>query len=135
MSEAAESAESPSLDLFLSVPTQDTIKTRSYSDTSVFKISPRSTSAIIPRASDDQQMNLNAGDQKPKTRKFSRPRSPFSSDKALDFLTKITGRDLGKGGSCSPKPVRPTPRKAHGKGLPGDTVSKVCTLYDFPSFW
>ena len=132
MSEAntpATASHSPPSEAFLSVPQSWRLKPRSYSDTAIFKIS-----SSVRLDGDDQEHDeakgaaatqsgeKSATHKQNRIRKISRPRSPFSGEKALDFLSKFT-KDLGKGAGSSPKAVRPTARR------PPETVTNMLLFF------
>lgn len=115
------------------------IKTRSFSDTSIFKLIPEKN-RTYSQTEDDCRMpappNITAGRSieapietstlKTK-RKFSRPRSPFTSEKAFDLLSKFTKNDfVAKVTASSPKSVA---RRTRSKGKENEGRESVSANY------
>lgn len=110
------------------------IKARSYSDTSIFKIVPQkprghsmddsvriSPSSIFSPVNrrDEQPAPIESSTLKSK-RKISRPRSPFTSEKAFDLLSKFTKTDfVAKVTASSPKSLA---RRMKSKSKESETV-------------
>ena len=136
MDEPKRTLQEPPL---LSVSCSDVgIKSRSYSDTSIFKILPQKYRHS--QSSDDgdrispplilesaEAASNETSTAKPK-RKFSRPRSPFTSEKTLDLFSRITKNDLiGKVTASSPKTL---PRRAKSKGRETEVQTCLETVSD-----
>ena len=118
-------------------------KARSFSDTSIFKlvpqkprghsqtsvddsgrISPPSPTQFIPVHRRDEPAPIEVATLKSK-RKISRPRSPFTSEKAFDFLSKFANSDfVAKVTSGSPKLLA---RRTKSKSRDNDTQETVST--------
>lgn len=122
---------SPKVSSFLAVPCPPASisKARSYSDTSIFQaISEKNrtytqtkddTCRLSPspslKAAGSIEAPVETSTLKPK-RKTSRPRSPFSGEKAFDLLAKFAKNDfVAKITSSSPK-LRPRRTRSKGKG-------------------
>ena len=118
-------------------------KARSFSDTSIFKlvpqkprghsqtsvddsgrISPPSPTQFIPVHRRDEPAPIEVATLKSK-RKISRPRSPFTGEKAFDFLSKFANSDfVAKVTSGSPKLLA---RRTKSKSRDNDTQETVST--------
>lgn len=124
------------------------IKARSYSDTSIFKllpqkprghsqssvddsgrISPPSPTHFTPVSRPEEPIPVEVSSLKSK-RKISRPRSPFSSEKAFDLLSKFAKTDfVAKVTASSPKLLT---RRTKSKSRDNDTPE---TVSSFPNFF
>ena len=104
------------------------IKTRSFSDTSIFKIIPEKNRTFSQSENDSCRASprpsltdltsieapIDTSTLKTK-RKVSRPRSPFASEKAFDLLSKFTKNDfVAKVTASSPK-LRARRTRSKGK--------------------
>ena len=115
----------------LTVPCPDVwiSKARSYSDTSIFKaISDNSrsyakteddTCRLSPTLSLKASGSIDARDRTRSTlqpkRKTSRPRSPFSAEKALDLLSKFAKNDFVAKVTLSSPKLLPRRKRSRGK--------------------
>lgn len=123
----------------LTVPTSVSFtKARSYSDTSIFKAISEKT-RTSSQTGDDSCLTLPPSPSlksavsfeapvetevsKPK-RKTSRPRSPFSPERALDLLSKLTKNEFVSKVTSSPKLPRRTKSKAKAECENRESVSK-----------
>ena len=125
------------------------IKSRSYSDTSIFKHIPQkprgnSHSAVDDNVQispppifssesgrDEPVLNENSTLKSAK-RKISRPRSPFTSEKAFDLLSKLAKTDfVAKVTSSSPKL---NSRRTKSKSRENETVRTVSYIYSLQFF-
>lgn len=119
------------------------IKARSYSDTSIFRlipqkprglsqtsvddngrISPPSPTAFTPVSRREETIPVETSTLKSK-RKISRPRSPFTSEKAFDLLSKFAKTDfVAKVTASSPKLLA---RRTKSKSKDNETPETVST--------
>lgn len=121
------------------------IKSRSFSDTSIFKVISEKNRTFSQSEDDSCQLSppsLTAATSfeaptstlKPK-RKISRPRSPFSSEKAFDLLSKFAKTDfVAKVTASSPKSLARRTRSKGREHENRESVSCVCHFFLFDMF-
>lgn len=116
------------------------IKARSYSDTSIFKMIPQKPRGNSQSAVDDscrispppispseshreEPVPIESSALKSAKRKISRPRSPFTTEKAFDLLSKFAKTDfVAKVTSGSPKLMA---RRTKSKSRENETVRTI----------
>ena len=118
------------------------IKTRSFSDTSIFNIIPEKSRTFSQREADSCgasplpsltdltriEAPIDTSTLKPK-RKVSRPRSPFASEKAFDLFSKFAKTDfVAKVTASSPKLLA---RRTRSKGKESENRESVSVYFNY----